>query len=406
MPLKVLMIDRNLYPYGGAQTYMLAIAEELQRRGHSVAFFGMANEKNVVGNSAGLAVSYVDFRGKGLKKYAYPLKLLYSVEARKKLRVVLRQFRPDIVHLHGFNFHLTPSILYEIKKHGIPMVATVHDAQIACPSHRLYVEHTGRPCTDCVTGKFYRCVANRCLSNSLARSALAAMESYLYHGLRTYGLIDRFILPSRFMYDILIKAGIDAGKMRVMLNFSRMKSGDSPMGEASRGNYVLYFGRLSKEKGIQTLAAVCRLLPDVHFIIAGAGELSDVFADLANVETLGYIAGLALQTLIQNAVVTVYPSEWHENCPMSVLESQALGTPVIGANIGGIPELIDDGHTGLLFESGNVYALKEKIEMVYYHPDVQQNMRSNCIKRKDLMNPAQYVDALLEQYALVMPNGR
>jgi len=403
--MKVLMIDRYLYPFGGAQTYMLAIAEWLKKQGHSVEFFGMQHEKNMVGNSAGQYTRYMDFHSHSLCRFTYPFTILYSPDARKKLREVIGAFRPDLVHLHGFNFQLTPSVIYEVKRHGLPLISTIHDAQIACPCHRLYIEHRGLPCTACVSGKYWNCIKNRCTSCSIVKSVLATAESYLYHALKTYDRIDRFILPSRFMYGILKSNGIPEEKMSVLQNFSRMERSGTPA--ARTGNkYVLYFGRLSKEKGIETLATVCKRLPEVKFRIAGTGPMADAFSGLNNAETLGFVDGTALEKLIREAAFSVYPSESYENCPMSVLESQVLGTPIVGARIGGIPELIQEGKSGLLFESGNAESMSQAVKQLYDHEMQLHEMQAYCAANITLMDTDGYCRKMIQEYqSLIEPSG-
>jgi glycosyltransferase involved in cell wall biosynthesis len=402
--MKVLMIERYLYPFGGAQTYMLAVADWLKEQGHDVEFFGMQYEKNVVGNSAGQYTRCMDFHSHSLSRFTYPFTILYSREARKKLRKVIDTFKPDLVHLHGFNFQLTPSVIYEVKQHGLPLITTVHDAQIACPCHRLYIEHKGKPCTACITGEYRNCARNRCVSGSLIKSVLAMAESYLYHALRTYDMIDRFILPSRFMYDVLKTNGVPEEKMTVLQNFSRMERPKKPAARAGE-KYILYFGRLGKEKGVETLATVCKRLPEVKFKIAGTGPMADAFSGLDNVETLGFVGVDALQKLIREAAFSVYPSEWYENCPMSVLESQVLGTPVIGARIGGIPELIQEGQSGLLFESGSADSLRQAVEKLYFDGALIKEMQAYCAAHTSLMDTNDYGKALFVQYESLIYQG-
>jgi glycosyltransferase involved in cell wall biosynthesis len=396
-PLRILMIERYLYPFGGAQTYMLAVADWLKENGHQVEFFGMHDQRNIVGNSAGVYTRNMDFHTKSLARFTYPFTLLYSPGARRKLKKVIDAFQPDLVHLHGFNFQLTPSVIYEVKARGIPLITTIHDAQIACPCHRLYIEHKGEPCLRCVEGKYGNCVRQRCISGSLAKSVLAAAESYLYHALHTYDQIDRFILPSRFLYNVLLENGIPESKMLVLHNFSRMNRRETAVKKSS-GAYALYFGRLSREKGMETLAYACARLPEIPFLIAGSGPAEACFTQLPNVTLLGHVGGAELETLIEGAAFSVYPSEWYENCPMSVLESQALGVPVIGARIGGIPELIEDGKTGVLFTSGSKEELTRVIAQLWSDKTAQQRMRERCLAEQRLSDTNQYCQRLMSEY--------
>ena len=399
--MKVLMIERYLFPFGGVQTYMLAVADWLQKSGHEVEFFGMYHEKNTVGNSAGQYTRTMDFHNNSLSRFTYPFTIIYSSSARRKLSKVIDTFKPDIVHLHGFNFQLTPSVIYEVKKHGLPLIATVHDAQIACPCHRLYIEHHGKPCTACISGNYMNCMLHRCTSGSLVKSTLATMESYLYHWLKTYHMIDCFILPSQFMYHIMKTNGMDDGKMIHIQNFSRMNK-PKRLKERTNERFVLYFGRLCREKGIETFVKVCRQMTNVTFKIAGCGPLESAFEGLPNVQMLGFMQGSELEDTIQAAALTIYPSEWYENCPMSVLESQMLGTPVVGARIGGIPELIEEGKSGLLFESGNADDLKQAIEKLLANDVLLKKMQAYCAAGIKLMDTDDYCKVLQRQYEILI----
>ena len=148
--------------------------------------------------------------------------------------------------------------------------------------------------------------------------------------------------------------------------------------ETEKKDYVLYFGRFSKEKGIDTLLKVCKELPDVQFIFAGTGPLENEINGISNIQNVGFQTGTALETLIREARFSIYPSEWYENCPFSVMESQMYGTPVLGADIGGIPELIQVGKTGELFESGNAAELKEKILKLWNNKALTDQYSRNC----------------------------
>ena len=167
--------------------------------------------------------------------------------------------------------------------------------------------------------------------------------------------------------------------------------------ETEKKDYVLYFGRFSKEKGIETLIKVCKELPDVQFVFAGTGPLEEELNKVPNIKNLGFKNGEALEMLIREARFSVYPSEWYENCPFSVMESQMYGTPVLGADIGGIPELIDSNKTGELFESGNAQDLKNKIIKLYKNKDLTNQYSLNC-KDVHFDDIETYVEKLMPIY--------
>lgn len=396
--MKILMVHKYLYAGGGADIYMLELGKYFSEHGHEVQYFGMADEKNIVGNAAESYTCNIDFHRKSIKTLAYPFKIIYSCEARVKIRAVLEDFKPDIVHLHNINFQLTPSIIYEIKKYNIPIVITVHDAQIVCPCHKLYTETLKKPCMACVDGgKYINCIKYRCSFNSLPKSILAAVEAYYYHTRKTYDLIDRYICVSDFMKSVFARGGIDERKMSVLPVSSRFQKATS-VTPVSGEKYVLYFGRMIEVKGIRTLFKACSALPDIRFKMVGSGPLEEEARQLPNVECLGFRNGSELESIISKAAFTICPSEWYENSPATIVESQALGVPVVGARIGGIPEKIEDGRTGLLFESGNVEDLKKTIQTLYRNDKLIAEMRANCLDTLLVVGLPEYCDMVLGVY--------
>lgn len=401
--MKVLMINKFLYPNGGSETYMLKLGKQYEALGHDVQYFGMENEKNVAGNEYNMYVPEVDFHGSQksvLKAIRTGIETVYSFTARKQLRKVLQAFKPDIVHLNNINFQLTPSILYEIKRSGIPMVQTVHDVQIACPCHRYYVEHRKEVCEECNGGKYQRCIQNKCVQNSLMKSALAAVESFYYHSRNTYNLIDRFICPSLFIGEKITQAGVDQNKVLTMYNFAEKKQ--SVWQLQNGGKYALFFGRLSHEKGIISLLKMAEALPEVKIVIAGRGPLERLVqekADLmANVEYVGFKNGEELERLIAKAAFTLCPSEWYENCPLSVIESQLLGTPVIGSDLGGTRELIQQEKTGLIFEGHDLQGFINAVRKLWMDDSLRESMRNHCQQGK-WQTCEEYAKTMLEIYA-------
>lgn len=381
--MKILMVNKFLYPNGGSETYMLKLGEYFTDLGHEIQYFGMLDDRNTVGNTAKSYTSNMEFRsGKKSKfsKITYPFKIIYSIEARKKIKIVLEDFKPDVVHMNNINYQLTPSIIYEIQKCGIPMVQTVHDAQMACPNHRLYIEKTGEICEKCVSGSYINCLKTKCMQGSTVKSLIATIESYYYHIKNTYNMVDRYVCPSKFIAEKIKQSGVNDNRITVMYNFS------DPIPELPEKldiePYILYFGRLSQEKGISTLISVCRQLQNIKFIFAGTGPLADELKGISNIEFVGFKSGKELQSLIRNAAFSIYPSEWYENCPLSVIESQALGTPVIGSDLGGIKELIDHKQTGFIFKGRNAEKLKCAIVELWENSELRAHMENACFKKK------------------------
>lgn len=380
--MKILMVNKFLYPNGGSETYIFQLGDELQKQGHAVQYFGMEHEGRIVGNHAESYTAGMDFHTGTLQKLLYPFKIIYSREARIKIRRVLEDFKPDAVHLNNFNFQLTPSIIYEIRKYAkqteqnVKIVFTAHDYQLVCPNHMMNVPSSGENCERCLQAGFGQCIKYRCIHNSKIKSLLGTVEAKLYRILHTYRLLDTIICPTNFMKNKLDQSPDLAGRTVVLYNFVQ------PVVQTaeSKKDYVLYFGRYAREKGVETLLEVCRKLPEISFVFAGSGPLEKLVNQSQNVENRGFLTGEELTRTIREARFCVYPSEWYENCPFSVMEAQMYGTPVVGADIGGIPELIADHKTGLLFESGNKEQLIEIIRDLWNNPEKNDILAGECIK--------------------------
>ncbi|OAA86935.1 glycosyltransferase family 4 protein [Clostridium ljungdahlii] len=379
--MKILMVNKFLHRNGGSETYIFKLGECLVSQGHEVQYFGMEHEGRCVGNHVESYTSNMDFHGGSkLSKLFYPIKTIYSSESRKKIRLVLEDFQPDVVHLNNFNYQLTPSIILEIKKYEkesnrkVKIVFTAHDYQLLCPNHMMNNPNTHENCEKCIGGKFMNCTKGKCIHGSTAKSAIGTMEAVYWNNRKIYRYIDTIICCSEFMKSKMDTNPLFVPKTVALHNFiDKVEWKD-----VTKKDYVLYFGRFSEEKGIKTLIQVCKMLPDIHFIFAGMGPLKEEIEKVENIENVGFKKGKELETLIREARFSIYPSEWYENCPFSVMESQMYGTPVLGANIGGIPELIQVGQTGELFKSGNIIELKTKVSKLWSNNELMNTYSNNC----------------------------
>lgn len=375
------MVNKFLYPNGGSETYIFKLGDYLKTQGHEVQYFGMEHEGRCVGNHVNAYTSTMDFHGGSrLAKLAYPIKTIYSIEARRKIRLVLDDFQPDVVHLNNLNFQLTPSVILEVKKFErdtgckVKVVYTAHDYQLVCPNHMMNNTNTHENCEKCLGGKFINCTKGKCIHSSTTKSTIGTLEAMYWNWRKTYQYIDTIICPSYFMKSMMDTNPLFAIRTVMFHNFiDQVEWKDTP-----KKDYALYFGRFSEEKGIKTLIHVCKSLPDVQFIFAGNGPLEDEMKDILNIQYVGFQKSAALEKLIREARFSICPSECYENCPFSVMESQMYGTPVLGANIGGIPELIQPGKTGELFESGNTTEMKVKIAKLWNDKQMTDAYSHNC----------------------------
>ena len=398
--MKILMINKFLYPNGGSESYIFRLGEYLEKIGHEVQYFGMEHDGRCVGNNADQYTSQMDFHnGSMLSKITYPIKTIYSSEARKKIRKVLDDFSPDVCHLNNFNYQLTPSVILEIKKwekdtgKKCKIIYTAHDYQLVCPDHLCRDSIKNTNCEKCLNGKFIKCAKSKCIHGSSVKSIIGMTEAYFWNSSGVYKNIDTIICCSNFMKSKLDSNPVLRTKTVVLHNFVNTTEHT----EQNKMKYALYFGRFSEEKGVHTLINVCCQLPNIKFIFAGSGPLEAQISEASNIINVGFKTGAELATLISSAAFSITPSECYDNCPFSVMESQMFGTPVIGANIGGIPELIKNGETGELFESGNESDLSEKIQKLWNDEELLKSYSANC-KNTKFDNVEQYTEKLLKIY--------
>jgi glycosyltransferase involved in cell wall biosynthesis len=372
-PLKVLLANKFLFNNGGAETVLFQERDFLKITGTEVVDFAMQHERNIQSPYAAHFVSRQDYRSGGslAKKIRSALSLIHSGEAVSKLASLIEETQPDLMHCHNIYHQLTPSIVGVAKSRGIPVVLTLHDTKPVCPVHTRMRE--SQVCSSCLAGDFHHVLRYRCSDGSIAQSAALYMEAVVQRWLGSYEKVDRFLAPSRFMRDsVLRRFSAD----RVELLYNGVDVTKIPVSGLDKG-YVLYCGRLAQGKGAETLlqaqeAAGCSW----PVVIAGTGPLMDVLKSqfTRNVRFVGQLSGETLSTTIAEASVVVVPSEWCENCPMSVLEAMAHGKAVVATRIGGIPELVNDHLTGLLFEPGNAEELRMHLERLMGDAELRAQM--------------------------------
>jgi len=361
--MKILQVNSFYYDRGGDCTHMFATMDLLRKHGHEVVPFAMKHPLNFKSEYSRYWPSYIDYQNElkaGRIKNALKVfsRAIYSFEAKKCISRILDDEKPDIVHIHNILHHITPSILGVIKKRKIPIVWTLHDYAIICPN-TSFVTEEGKVCEACKRTRFYMTPVKRCKKGSLAASFAAMAESYMHRLLNVYRHIDKFIAPSEFLRKKFIEYGMGE-KVVTLQNFIEV---DQKVPTYDDDGYCVYVGRLSYIKGIDTLLEAVIGIDALKLKIIGKGELLENLQRNAppQIEFLGFKNRNELDKLIAKSKFVIVPSECYENCPYSIIEAFALGKPVIGSRIGGIPELVEDGKTGLTFEPGNVEDLRSKI---------------------------------------------
>lgn len=328
------------------------------------------------------------------------LQIPHNVSVARRFRAILESARPDLVHIHNVFPLLSPSI-YRVAKHLMyPVIQTLHNYRFLCPNGLFYVN--GKICEACQEKGYWEAVRNRCMHGSIATSALyAAAVAWGWRSGTFHSCIDRYIALNAFVAGKLMAAGVPKEKIRVCGNFVS----DFAEAPATKQGYVLYLGRLSSEKGLSTLLAAARSVPELPLKIAGTGPLE---VDLRravgepgmdHIKLVGHVTGEIKRQLITEALYTVVPSECYENFPLSAVESLALGTPVIASRIGGLPELIEHGRTGLLFSAGDVQALAECLRRISHEAADTREMAANALATaRERFSPQRHLEQLLEIY--------
>lgn len=416
--LTVLHINKVHFIAGGCEAIYFRTAEILESKGHQSVYFAMQHPDNFPCDNSAHFMPLIDvLKPNVLNFIKASFRNLYSFNARKYISNLLDNHKIDIVHMHDIHRQMSPSILYEIKRRQIPIVMTLHNYKMICPS--FIMMFNGKTCEACDQGKYFNALKLRCIRGSFLRSALLSTELYFHHKvLDAYRHVDIFIAPSMFLKNKHEEMGFHKKIMHLPypIDVEKFRKINSDVaGDRTDGliNFV-YFGRLEPEKGLYTLFESIKKLPNDEgkkavFIIVGDGPIKDELHEIAlkngmdNVKFLGFLKGENLFAEIKKASVVIIPSEWYENYPVSAMEAFALGRPVIGARIGGIPEMVKDNETGLTFESGNAAELSKKIEYVINNPDETLVWGDNArqfIERE--VNPERHYQQLMEIYEMAM----
>lgn len=400
---KLLSLNSYHYRRGGSDVVYFEHARIFEEQGWETAMFAMHHPLNVDTPWSTYFCEELEFGHRyGLKDTLQRAgRVIYSYDAKRQMERLIRDFNPDVAHAHCIYHHLSPSVLVALKSHGIPTVMTAHDLKLACPAYKM-LNRTG-VCEKCKSGNLLNVAINRCVRDSLGASALVMVESAIHKSLGLYKrYLDKVVTPSRFFSNKLVEWGWSEDQLVYIPNFINC---DDYTVSRTLGDGVLYFGRLAPEKGVDTLIKAANK-SGVMLEIAGTGPEEEALkampeAQAANIIFLGRLDGQALVDAVQRARAIVLPSRWYENAPMSVLEAYANGRIVIGANIGGIPELVKAGQTGYLSEVDDVAHLagllaevsgKSDTELLAMGEDARQWVAEHFSRRA-------YADAMGRLYA-------
>lgn len=410
--MKILFCNKYNFPFSGTEVYLLELMDLLRSRGHEVALFSMADSSGTPTPYDEYFVPHLDFKDTSAswtKRAKLAGHAVYSREARRRLRQLIARFRPDVAHVRNIYHHLSPSILWELKAQRIPALLHLNDFKLLCPAYN-FVSH-GRACEQPCTGKFWKVFTEGCYDGPFGIQAVLVAEAYFHYWLRTYRkCIDHFLTPSQFAKDLLVKNEFDAQNISVLPHFQKLPAHSPP---PALDAPILYFGRLSPEKGVADLIYAMRALPQVRLRIAGDGpqraqlQRLTYILDLNNVEFLGHLSGGNLDRAIAASLFTVLPSHAYETLGKSILESYAWGRPVVASDLGSRRELVHQNETGLLFEPGNVEQLTRAISTLSRQPQLAAEMGAAGRRLVETNHtPEKHYEGLMQVYERITPPSR
>lgn len=401
--MTVLAVNKFYWLKGGAERYFFEVAAMLEAKGHRVVPFAMRHPDNLPSPWSAHFVSEVDFRARlsPVDRVRAAARVIHSREARRRVRALVRETRPAVAHLHNLAHQISPSILAPLRREGVPVVFTLHDYKLLCPTYRFFRD--GKVCELCLGGAYLHATVHRCNEGSLAASMVNSLEMYLHRWSGVYRRhVDLFLAPSRFLRGKMIEGGVPEDKV-IELPYCLRLERYSPRPEP--GSYLLYAGRLSVEKGVEVLLDAMRELPGVELRIAGEGPLREALerrASLlpggARVAFLGYQREEALRELVAGARLVVVPSVWYENSPLAIYEAFALGKPVVGARLGGIPELVEPGRTGELAAPGDAADLARAVRSLWGRGDLAELGREARRTAERRFDAGRHYELLLAAY--------
>ncbi|MCW4100182.1 glycosyltransferase [Prevotella copri] len=392
--MKILLANKFYYRRGGDCIYMLNLEKLLKAHGHEVAVFAMDYPEN-------LDTPWKKYFPKNMSKLMAFTRPFGSHEVKSTFKKLLDDFKPDVVHLNNVHTQLSPVMAELAHQRGIKVVWTLHDYKLLCPRYDC-LKNGNTICETCFNGDKKACLDNKCMKGSKLASFIGFKEAIVWNRERLEASTDVFICPSQFMADKMVQGGFSKSKMQTLCNFIDVEKCKFSSTDGTdytdavellpkKEDYYCFIGRLSHEKGAKTLIEAANQLP-YKLVIIGGGPLMDELKSVAhtNIEFVGFKQWDDIKQLVGKARFSVIPSEWYENNPLSVIEAQCLGTPVLGANIGGIPELTD-----YTFSSGNIADLKTKIEKMWNSEFDYQQIASDAQHRYDAET---YYDKLINIY--------
>ncbi len=383
--MRIILCNKYYYRRGGDCIVTMNLERLLKAHGHEVAIFSMQYPENEESK-------WSSFWPSNMSKVDAFTRPFGARQVKVGFTRMLEDFKPDVVHLHNIHTQLSPLIAKIAHKRGFRVVWTLHDTKLVCPCYTCMRD--GHWCEECFQDKT-AVIKHRCMPGGIIGSTIGYLEAKKWDKEKLQEYTDLFLPPSQFMMDTVVRGGYNPKKFRVLCNFIDVDKVKNPCFD--KKDYFVYLGRVNEVKGVRSLCMAAASLP-YKLIVIGGGELLPELQEqynTSNIEFKGQMEWNNFRPIIEGAKFMVLPSEWSENNPLTVIESQSLGTPVLGARIGGIPELIEENVTGMTFESGNVEELKEKIELMWNASFDYKSIAENAVKR---YSSEAYYEQLMKYY--------
>jgi len=410
--MRVLLINKYHYLRGGAERSYFDTAELLASHGHEVAFFSMKHPENLPTEWSKYFIDQIDYQNETnlFKKITAVINIFYNFRARKNLEELINEFKPDVAHLHNIYHQLSPSIISVLKKHNIPVIMTLHDYKLICPNYNLYA--SGQIWEKSKPDKFYQAFLSKAVKNSYLKSFICAVEAYSHKLWGIYGQIDLFISPSNFLIKKFEEFGF---KNKIIYLPHALLIKNIKISDGAKGKYILYYGRLSQEKGIGDLIKAFSLLgTGIKLYILGDGPMKkdlgllvEWLGLLQRVKFISHKTGDELWQIVNGAEFIVMPSRWYENAPYGVLEAMALGKTVICPHLGGLAEIIQNGFNGFLYKNGSIDDLADIMKRLTAKPEIKNQIAINAsqsVKAKN--NQENFYNKLISIYEQAMAKSR
>ena len=411
--MRILLVNYRYFISGGPEKYMFNIKKMLEDNGHEVIPFSIHSNKNVETEYSRYFVEPIGSRDatyfeecKKTPRVIWQMlsRSIYSVEVEKAIRKEIEEVKPDLVYIIHFVNKLSPSVIRGAKKMGKPVVLRLSDYFLLCPRFDFMYEK--KPCEECLHKGYRTCIQRRCVKGSLFASLVRVMSMKIHSLMNIYKDVDAFITPSEFLKNKLVDNGFDREKINCIPTFTASKS---EVGEPRIGEYGLYFGRITEEKGVETVVQAFEMLPDHHVKIMGDPTTEEAKRliryveekNLQNIEFVGFKSGVELEEIIKGSRYTLIPSVWYDNLPNTALESFQYSKPVIASNIGSLPELVLDGVNGYLFEAGNAQDLRDKVLKLGDDRLVDTMGRASRSRLEEKFAPKTHYDALMGVFSQV-----